>query len=53
MSEAGGVEIIAEDYPWAEDGLLIWEALNTYVSDYLVRQPPLIPAPGQCVWKVE
>ena len=31
------VEIIAQDYPWAEDGKLIWDALHTYISNYVVR----------------
>lgn len=33
--EGGGLEIIAEDYPYCEDGLLIWDALSTYMSDYI------------------
>lgn len=35
------MEIIAEDNPWAEDGKLIWDALHTYISDYVVRLPVL------------
>ena len=33
----GSVEIIAHDYPWAEDGKLIWDALHGYIRDYVVR----------------
>lgn len=38
----GSVEIIAEDHPWAEDGKLIWDALHTYIADYVVSSPALL-----------
>lgn len=38
------MEIIAQDHPWAEDGKLIWDALHTYIADYLVRRSPQPPA---------
>ena len=33
----GKAEIIAKDNPWAEDGKLIWDALEEYASGYVVR----------------
>jgi hypothetical protein len=30
-----GIKVILSDYPYAEDGLLIWNALATYFTDYL------------------
>ncbi|GMH44390.1 hypothetical protein BSKO_12342 [Bryopsis sp. KO-2023] len=32
---AGDVELVLKDYPYAEDGLLIWSALHKWVSSYL------------------
>lgn len=30
-----GIKVILDDYPYAEDGLLIWNALETYFTEYL------------------
>ena len=39
-TSCGGVELLVDDYPYAEDGLLIWNALETWNRDYLVTLPP-------------
>ena len=38
-SSTGEVELLVEDYPYAEDGLLIWNALEAWNRDYLVTSP--------------
>ncbi|KAG6437948.1 hypothetical protein SASPL_102879 [Salvia splendens] len=30
-----GVKLVIEDYPYANDGLLIWDAIKEWVSDYV------------------
>ncbi|XP_057831404.2 linoleate 9S-lipoxygenase 6 [Cryptomeria japonica] len=32
---AGGLELVIKDYPYAVDGLEIWDALKSWVSEYL------------------
>jgi linoleate 9S-lipoxygenase len=32
---SGKVELLLKDFPYAEDGLLLWEALEEWVGDYL------------------
>ncbi len=43
MAEAqkdGTVKVMLDDYPYAEDGLLIWDALKKWNDGYLVRIKP-------------
>ena len=35
----GGVKVLLDDYPYAEDGLLIWDALKKWNDGYLVGIP--------------
>ncbi|KAL3676644.1 hypothetical protein R1sor_026592 [Riccia sorocarpa] len=34
-SEPGGVKLVVDDYPFAKDGLDFWDAIQTYVNEYL------------------
>ncbi|XP_059068366.1 linoleate 9S-lipoxygenase A-like [Cryptomeria japonica] len=34
-NRAGGLELVVKDYPYAVDGLEIWDALKSWVSEYL------------------
>ncbi|XP_068666589.1 lipoxygenase 6, chloroplastic-like [Aristolochia californica] len=36
-SKPGGVRLLIEDYPYAADGLLIWEAIKDWVEFYVNR----------------
>ena len=36
----GAVEVLLDDYPYAEDGLLIWDALKKWNDGYLVGGQP-------------
>ena len=36
IGDAGEVQLLLDDYPYAEDGLLIWDALKDWNDDYLV-----------------
>ncbi len=36
----GAVKVLLDDYPYAEDGLLIWNALKKWNDGYLVRYKP-------------
>ena len=36
LDDEGGLRVLLEDYPYAEDGLLIWDALKKWNDDYLV-----------------
>ena len=36
----GAMKVLLDDYPYAEDGLLIWNALKKWNDSYLVRQKP-------------
>ena len=38
------MQLLLEDYPYAEDGLLIWNGLKKWNDDYLVRY-----GPGHCM----
>ena len=40
------MQLLTKDYPYAEDGLLVWTALEKMVSDYVVRVPSLLSRPG-------
>ena len=31
----GGLELVLQDYPYAQDGLLIWEAITNWVTEYV------------------
>lgn len=31
----GSLKLLLKDYPYAQDGLLIWESIHTWVSEYL------------------
>ncbi|GMH37984.1 hypothetical protein BSKO_05868 [Bryopsis sp. KO-2023] len=33
--QAGDVDLVLKDYPYAEDGLMVWRALYDWVSNYL------------------
>ncbi|VFQ61721.1 unnamed protein product [Cuscuta campestris] len=35
-----GLKLLIEDYPYATDGLLIWEAIQKYVTSYVNRYYP-------------
>ncbi|KAJ7950551.1 Lipoxygenase [Quillaja saponaria] len=34
-SAAHGVKLTIQDYPYANDGLLVWDAIKTWVTDYV------------------
>lgn len=34
-TKAGGVKLLIEDYPFANDGLLVWDAIEVWVTDYV------------------
>jgi lipoxygenase len=34
-SDQGRVELLLDDYPYADDGMLYWEALEKWVGNYL------------------
>lgn len=34
-SYPGSVKLVIEDYPYAKDGLEVWDAINQYVSKYV------------------
>ena len=36
LDDEGGLRVLLKDYPYAEDGLLIWDALKKWNDDYLV-----------------
>ena len=31
----GGVQLVVEDYPYAADGLLLWELINEWTAGYV------------------
>ena len=33
--KGGSLKIALDNYPYAEDGLLIWEAIHSFARDYL------------------
>ncbi|GAB2293257.1 hypothetical protein Dimus_027462 [Dionaea muscipula] len=35
-----GIKLVLEDYPYASDGLLIWDAIEKWVKDYVNRYYP-------------
>ncbi|GKB21828.1 linoleate 13S-lipoxygenase 3-1, chloroplastic-like protein [Tanacetum coccineum] len=39
-SQIHGVKLLIEDYPYASDGLLIWEAIQNWVQTYVTRYYP-------------
>ncbi|GJZ33045.1 linoleate 13S-lipoxygenase 3-1, chloroplastic-like protein [Tanacetum coccineum] len=40
MSQRHGIKLLIEDYPYASDGLLIWEAIQNWVQTYVTRYYP-------------
>ena len=36
LTSDGSVQLLTKDYPYAEDGMLIWKALEKMVSEYVV-----------------
>lgn len=39
-SQPHGIKLVLEDYPYANDGLLIWEAIENWVRTYVTRYYP-------------
>lgn len=39
-SQRHGLKLLIEDYPYASDGLLIWEAIQNWVHTYVTRYYP-------------
>ncbi|GJR37181.1 lipoxygenase 1, chloroplastic [Tanacetum coccineum] len=39
-SQRHGLKLLIEDYPYASDGLLIWEAIQNWVQTYVTRYYP-------------
>ncbi|GKC57562.1 linoleate 13S-lipoxygenase 3-1, chloroplastic-like protein [Tanacetum coccineum] len=39
-SQRHGIKLLIEDYPYASDGLLIWEAIQNWVQTYVTRYYP-------------
>ncbi|KVH97896.1 Lipase/lipooxygenase, PLAT/LH2, partial [Cynara cardunculus var. scolymus] len=39
-SQRHGLKLLIEDYPYASDGLLIWEAIQNWVRTYVTRYYP-------------
>ncbi|KAJ9559605.1 hypothetical protein OSB04_004765 [Centaurea solstitialis] len=39
-SQRHGLKLLIEDYPYASDGLLIWEAIQNWVRTYVARYYP-------------
>ncbi|GJU59463.1 linoleate 13S-lipoxygenase 3-1, chloroplastic-like protein [Tanacetum coccineum] len=39
-SQRHGIKLLIEDYPYASDGLLIWEAIQNWVQTYITRYYP-------------
>ena len=44
----GAVKVLLDDYPYAEDGLLIWNALRKWNDGYLVRCTPGVRKVAGC-----
>ena len=36
-TSSGEVQLLVDDYPYAEDGLLVWNALEAWNREYLVH----------------
>ena len=43
VGKDGELKILLEDYPYAEDGMLIWNALKRWNDGYLVGSPTAFP----------
>ncbi|GJW20543.1 linoleate 13S-lipoxygenase 3-1, chloroplastic-like protein [Tanacetum coccineum] len=39
-SQRHGIKLLIKDYPYASDGLLIWEAIQNWVQTYVTRYYP-------------
>ena len=44
------LRLTIEDYPFANDGLILWDAIKQWVSDYVnhyYREPSLVQSDGE------